>query len=286
MSDADAAAQAERLILDHVEANPAGVPDSTLEASLSHLGVQVRAQAVNELLKKGLISITQQGQTLVYTAISQEQREKFSGMGPEDMLIYQIIEQSGNTGIWSRDLRFRSSLQQTQIAKILKTLESRRLIKCVKSIQSKNKKVYMLYDIEPSREVTGGAWYNEQEFDTEFIETLRQVCLSFVTHHGKAKLGAVTEHIKGSKISRVELSPQDILSILRTLEYDGLIAVDSKTSTPQSEDPVYKVLKRSETELNADTIIPCDVCPVFQSCNPTGQVSPSTCQYWSDYLDF
>lgn len=58
-------------------------------------------------------------------------------------------------GIWIRDLRRSSNLQQPQIAKILKTLMSRKLIKCERSIAGKNKKVYMLYDLEPAKEVTG-----------------------------------------------------------------------------------------------------------------------------------
>jgi len=32
----------------------------------------------------------------------------------------------------------------------------------------------MLYDVTPSRKLTGGAWYSEQEFDLEFIEMLQK----------------------------------------------------------------------------------------------------------------
>lgn len=38
----------------------------------------------------------------------------------------------------------------------------------------------MLYELEPSKEVTGGAWYTESEFDKEFIKTLRMICLSTI----------------------------------------------------------------------------------------------------------
>lgn len=61
-------------------------------------------------------------------------------------------------GIWTKDLKHKSNLQQPQVAKILKTLESRKLVKSVKSVTSGNKKLYMLFELEPSREVTGGAW--------------------------------------------------------------------------------------------------------------------------------
>ena len=39
------------------------------------------------------------------------------------------------TGIWVRDIKFKSNLVQTQVQKILKTLESKKLVKPVKSVQ-------------------------------------------------------------------------------------------------------------------------------------------------------
>ena len=40
----------------------------------------------------------------------------------------------------------------------MKTLEGRGLVKNVKSVQHANRKVYMLAELEPAREITGGAW--------------------------------------------------------------------------------------------------------------------------------
>ena len=45
-----------------------------------------------------------------------------------------------------------------QINKCLKALEHRKLVKAVKSVANGNRKVYMLFELEPSREITGGAW--------------------------------------------------------------------------------------------------------------------------------
>lgn len=124
-------------------------------------------------------------------------------------------------GAWTRDIRTRSSLQQSQVLKILKTLESRQLIKSVKSVevlrrcrpagdacaaanalpaatarlvvarnaQSKNKRLYMLAGIEPSRQITGGAWYSEQEFDSEYINVLSQTCLAFIQSKARSRVG-------------------------------------------------------------------------------------------------
>lgn len=39
----------------------------------------------------------------------------------------------------------------------------------------------MLYNMTPSSEVTGGAWYTDQELDIEFIESLKTACLKYIT---------------------------------------------------------------------------------------------------------
>lgn len=52
----------------------------------------------------------------------------------EEKLIYTIIEDGGNKGIWIRDIRVKSNLIMTQLNKILKNLENKKLIKAVKSV--------------------------------------------------------------------------------------------------------------------------------------------------------
>lgn len=32
----------------------------------------------------------------------------------------------------------------------------------------------MLYDLEPDRSVTGGSWYSDQDFESEFVQVLHQ----------------------------------------------------------------------------------------------------------------
>ena len=49
---------------------------------------------------------------------------------PEPHLLVSLVP----AGIWSRDIRFKSNLPLTEINKILKNLESKKLIKAVKSV--------------------------------------------------------------------------------------------------------------------------------------------------------
>ena len=79
-----------------------------------------------------------------------------------------------------RDIRVKSNLVQTQLMRILRSLESRKLIKSVKSVQASKRKVYMLYELTPHESITGGAWYSDQDFESEFVEVLNQHCLKFL----------------------------------------------------------------------------------------------------------
>ncbi|KAL4681435.1 hypothetical protein H8959_006912 [Pygathrix nigripes] len=62
------------------------------------------------------------------------ENSKMKGSDNQEKLVYQIIEDAGNKGIWSRDIRYKSNLPLTEINKILKNLESKKLIKAVKSV--------------------------------------------------------------------------------------------------------------------------------------------------------
>ena len=46
--------------------------------------------------------------------------------------------------------------------------------------QASKKKVYMLFNVEPDISVTGGAWYSDQDFESEFVEVLNQQCYKYL----------------------------------------------------------------------------------------------------------
>ena len=56
---------------------------------------------------------------------------------------YQAIQRAGTSGAWARDIRRETNIQLQALNKVFKALESRRLIKQVKSVNNKSKKMYM-----------------------------------------------------------------------------------------------------------------------------------------------
>lgn len=81
----------------------------------------------------------------------------------------------------------------------------------------------MLEGIEPAKELTGGPWYTEQEFDFEFISELRSFVLMLIRSTPKIDLQTITKIVEESKISKIKLAESDVKQLVRTLELDKKI---------------------------------------------------------------
>eukprot|EP01032_Pedospumella_encystans_P019805 gene19805-22512_t len=266
-----------------------GVPDEQIRVIFGARYEQL-ATAINELLGANRIQLFTQGNALVYKAIKEETALKFEGLGPEQMLVHQIIERAGNRGIWTRDIKLASSIPQHMLTKTLKILEQRSLIKSIRSVVSKSKKLYVLFDVVPAKSVTGGPWYSDQEFDHEFVSELSNFIVQMVHAHKEQMmdLAAIAEKIRISGISKIELSPDETELVVNTLVYDGRLEEINSSVLQLSGyavgKKVYKVSKMTDTP-DYLTAAPCGVCPVRHQCSEGGLISPATCPYLTDWLD-
>ena len=128
-------------ILALCQAHPQGIGDKMLQSEMPDIDPKSRAMAINKLLTSGKIDLFQSESGLLYKA-KQLPSRTIKG-DQEEKLVYKIIEEAGNKGTWIKDIRIKSNLVQTQLTKVLKTLESKKLIKVVKSVNASKKKVYM-----------------------------------------------------------------------------------------------------------------------------------------------
>ncbi|XP_067148732.1 DNA-directed RNA polymerase III subunit RPC6 isoform X3 [Apteryx mantelli] len=251
---------------------PHGITDQVIQNDMPHMEAQQRAMAINRLLSMGQLDLLRSNAGLLYRIKESQNASKMKGSDNQEKLVYQIIEDAGNKGIWSRDIRYKSNLPLTEINKILKNLESKKLIKAVKSVAASKKKVYMLYNLQPDRSVTGGAWYSDQDFESEFVEVLNQQCFKFLQ-------------------SKVELSMEDIETILNTLIYDGKVEmtiIAAKEGTVGSVDGQMKLYRAVSPLIQPTGLVrtPCGLCPVFDDCHEGGEISPSNCIYMTEWLEF
>ncbi|XP_067950721.1 DNA-directed RNA polymerase III subunit RPC6-like isoform X2 [Watersipora subatra] len=246
--------------------------------------------------QRGKLSLLQSGKILLYKVKSQS--ENVPGGDNQEKLLYQIISAAGNKGIWVRDIRYKCNLMLTQVNKILKSLESKNLVKSLKSVSAGKKKLYMLYDLTPDRSVTGGAFYSDQEFESEFVDVLTNQCYRFLQNKAEDAQGQKSDpltvqnasfasgedmchYISALGISKVQLTVDDMEMVLNALIYDGKV---EKTLDAQ-----HRSLYRAVTSpVNSVSMakVPCGVCPVSHECEIGGTISPTTCPYLNDWLQF
>ena len=224
---AAAAAAPEEQILELCRRYPDGLRDATMETELS-MSLETRAVALNALLASHRLCVYQQGESgaLVYKERKVEEAAKLQGLGSEERLVLQLVEEAKNHGVWSKELKQKSNLTNAVVQKALKALETRNIIKNVKSVGQKNRKVYMLFELEPSREVTGGAFYNNDgnELDNELIDALRKVVEHFIREHDEVSLVDVIMFVEQTAVIKdLSLCADEYLSICNTLMFDGIV---------------------------------------------------------------
>eukprot|EP00092_Neocalanus_flemingeri_P024511 GFUD01026583.1.p1 GENE.GFUD01026583.1~~GFUD01026583.1.p1 ORF type:complete len:305 (+),score=90.50 GFUD01026583.1:85-999(+) len=286
----------ESQIIELVTSFPQGVADKVLIANMPYVDPKARAQAINKLLVEEKIDLFKSSEGLLYRLKSPSKAATISG-DQEEKIVFRIVESSGNLGSWIRDIRAKSNLGQTQLNKVLKSLEGKRLIKAVKSVNATKKKVYMLYNLEPDHSVTGGAWYSDQDFESEFVEILNQQCYRFLYHKletsrdGSAGPIAaknssmvstkdVAKFITDLGISKVALKEKDIEAILNTIVYDG----KAEKCEGGESGSLYRAVEPLLPSAGLARC-PCGVCPVIRRCGDKGNIKPDTCNYFRDWLE-
>jgi DNA-directed RNA polymerase III subunit RPC6 len=241
---------------------------------------------LNLRLRQAQVTISKHADTkeILYHAQGQERATQFKGLGMEDMLVYQLIRDAHDKGIWIRNLKTRSGLQTVQMNKTLKSLESRRLIKSVKTIANRSRKVFMLYELQPHRSLVGGPWMTDSEFDRPFFESLQKLCERFVMSTGFCTSIKVHEFIRNSGVSTVELSLEDVEILLSTLVYDGRLEKFDDPRPGQLGTILYKPTRVTHNAFSVATV-PCGICPVAMECHEDGPINPTNCIYLSEWLD-
>lgn len=165
------------------------------------------------------------GNQLRYRAAgAREQRAR--GLGAEEVMVLQHIQRAGSAGAWTRDLKARTNLGQPQITKILKALEARGLTKAVKSVANPSRKLVMLAELEPSKEVTGGAWYTaSQQFDAGFIDAVRGALLRYLRTNGEGRVSQIAAWLFGSGLltGDAKVTRDDVRQVLESLAFEGVL---------------------------------------------------------------
>ena len=288
-----------KLCRDNDASDSTGIAKATLEQKLKNAYGATTEQtmhALNQLLQDKSLQIvkTPTGELFFKPADHQNTEKFWNGLNHNEGFVLQEIENAGTSGTKSKDLRLRTNLQQTQLTKVLKKLETDGLIKSIKSIAAKNQKLYILAGVEPSTEVTGGSWYTSaQEFDHAFVTVLQHTCLDYIRNRSKtysSTVAEVHEYINSSGVVKGKpMSLEDVTQVLESLVYDAkleIVVKSAKTAGSQlakEKEVTYKSLLLNE--IHKPFSVPCMVCPVAEDCYEGGNVNPASCVYLTDWLN-
>ncbi|KAJ2723058.1 34-kDa subunit of RNA polymerase III (C) [Coemansia sp. Benny D115] len=289
---------------------PEGADNEYLSESLPEIIQEDIVNSINRLLQANLLELMQMGNRILYRGITQSELDRLSGLSGDEKLVYKHIENSGNEGIWIRTLKQKTNLLQGVINRCLKGLEQKALIKSVKSVKHPTRKLYMLIEITPSSDITGGPWYTDQEMDTDFIDQLARQCYQYIyansfpsrgqktiysaNHTGYPTSSQIRRFIADNRITNVNLSTENIEELLTMLVYDGKIerlapAFDMAIGGARGAKPKTEWMYRALSITAKDspfTDIPCGRCPVFNRCNVTGDITPAKCEYYKAWLNY
>lgn len=224
------------------QAAPGGIiTQDQIEIQFKNEEVGDRLNAVNGLLRKSLLSAQSLGGTLQFSATAKAEASMMGKLDENETLVYSHIKDSRNEGIWTKQLKSRTNLHQTIINRCLKSLEQKQLVKAVKSVKYPTRKIFMLFGLTPSIELSGGPWYTDNELDTGFINELSMAILNFIRSKSFPKNGqsralfptthtsqlpsanSIHSYLRNSNLTETELEVEHVVSLLDILVYDEQI---------------------------------------------------------------
>lgn len=228
---------------------------------------------IQELVNAKLVKLIKVGNELKFQALSSIEAEKIQNMTQEEESIYSHIEASGREGIWTKTIKSKTNFHQHVINRSLKSLENQKYIKTVKSVKHPTRKIYILYNYQPSLNVTGGIWFTDSELDTDFINLLLVVIWKYLasktfpsifsnnlsafnqlqsvystSYSNYPTLNMITDFVIKNKITNIDLKPHDIKVLCDIMIYSNKIELVT------GQDNTYKATWESILESFNDII--------------------------------
>lgn len=169
-------------LVEYVSQHEDAVSQKNLREHFGWTGEQFSA-ALRDLLEQNRVAIFR-GSTNNELMVSLSTK----GLSDGFARVLQEIRRSGRSGIDQAALMEVLRMPRTEITKALRALVSQRYIQERRSFTNRAKKMYLLFNLEPSTQVTGGSLYCGEELDVHLVDSLRSVIASFVYKKGVASL--------------------------------------------------------------------------------------------------
>ena len=266
-------------ILQRLQSNPGGMTQADLAAEFKADEILHAVKILHSMRRLEVSKRPADGAAL-FVAISADVADKFSGLPEDCRIVFKYVKAAENRGIMPKDLQRHTGMNTVKLNKTLKDMETRKLVKCVCPVGQKTKKLWMLAELEPAQDISGGSFYVAGKLDSAMIEDHRERILDYITAR-KAGVSLDDIHSYITDDAGDNRSFQDLGKIVHTLVLDRMVACQVNPGGKQ----VY--LRRSVIGIaSCETIeqVPCIACPVSQRCVPGGDVAPETCQFMQKWL--
>ncbi|WUR04197.1 DNA-directed RNA polymerase III subunit RPC6 [Vairimorpha necatrix] len=230
-------------LLEFIKTYENGVTEEQILIMNPNLNKESLVKILNKLIKNNTLTVYKNGPKIFYKAI-------INASDDYESLIINLISQSGTEGLWIKDIREKTNMPQNLILKMLSQLENKRIIKSMKNMKN-NRKVYVLFDVIPSDEVTGGFWFNDNDVDVECVENVSKIVYNFIDkktrideenamnkYSNNPSLLEITEFINTLNFLNSKVKETELRTLLFTLVYDNKIEALNDQGTER-----FRVLK-------------------------------------------
>ena len=286
-------------LLSILKKTPEGLSLDKITSSMSFQENSV-VEALNELIEGNRISIIDINGENVFKYRSEKEALKFRDLTKEEMSVYELIIRSAGNGISTNDLKIKMKIDSsTFINRILKTLEKKFLIRSLKVLNTKNKKVWIGFDIEPSQEVTGGVWCSNQEYDNNLVSVFCDKSYDYISGQKTATRKEVLLFARCANLTSNDIKEEDMQKILNILVFDGKIEpIFPEIALTQYANKYAILLSKNENILSMVRYqrckeykpkaifdcIPCALCPAFDECSMSNVVNPVECPHLKNFM--
>jgi DNA-directed RNA polymerase III subunit RPC6 len=106
---------------------------------------------------------------------------RVAGLDAIENMVLQCIDSHKNQGIWSKAMSHRLNIKTAPLEKIIKTLEQKGRIKQMRSVAHPQRKMYILSELTPSEDATGGSWFTEGKLDQDMIRVITSIIELYVS---------------------------------------------------------------------------------------------------------
>jgi DNA-binding MarR family transcriptional regulator len=178
---------------------------------------------IRHAMTNGMVRLVPLDEKNRYRHVPSDLSEQFCGLNDDHHRFYAFIEQAQDQGIWRKELKRRTGIDEKEIAALVGDLKKRQLIKEVPSVAEKRIK-YFLFHINPSDQVTGGIWVSDRQFNSTLIdETLMPAVAQCVAAHPGVSMSELVRRVKTSGFGNLRYEdPEAEQLVTATLSSGGI----------------------------------------------------------------